>query len=104
MKGAIVVLCAWTAFYFTTRVGVWHSGKEEATIGIITYHGLPFPWAETAPGLARGIKHFWILPINLAVWTVGSCLLWRVKTWRGFVWGLAVAELPVLSFVLPIYF
>ena len=106
-RGMAVVACAWVAFWYASSIPMCHSDKEEATIGRITYCGFPFPWRANAPGLSImyswGSAKHWLLPVNLAFWTVLSCLLWRVKSCRGWFWCMAVAEAPALLWGLGFY-
>ena len=101
------VVCAWVAFWYAASIPVGHSDKEIETIGRITYCGLPFPWLTHARGLSLldswGSAQYWLLPVNLAFWTALSCLLWRVRPRRAFFACMAVAEVPVLLFVIWIY-
>ena len=105
MAGA--VLCAWVVFVLTCRIEVWHSDAELETVGRIARCGLPFPWVSTAPGMSVlqswGSAHLWLLPINLAVWTLAASWLWRLRTRRDRIACLLVSEAPLLLLVLLLY-
>jgi hypothetical protein len=47
--------------------------------------------------------HLWLLPINLAVWTLAACWLWRLRTRRARLACLIMSEAPLLLLVLLLY-
>lgn len=106
-RGMAAVICSWVVFGYALSIPIWHSDKEIATIGRMTYCGLPIPWVVHAPGLSMMDSwvsaKYWLLPVNLVFWTVLSCLLWRVRTRRAFSVCMIVSEVPILLFVLYIY-
>ena len=91
-KGGMAVLCAGGALLATACIPVAFSDRELATIGRVHHCGLPLPWRAVAPGLAWPVISWWALSINLAFWTLVSCLLFRVRTWKGRALCLALAE------------
>lgn len=97
-------LVALALFAVTLKIPVSHSDAEIDTIGRVQNCGFPFPWIRYAPGLsiAQSLDSatIWLLPVNLVFWTLLASLLFRLRTLRRFVLCLALAQAPLLLFLL----
>lgn len=97
-------LVALALFAVTLKIPVSHSDAGIDTIGRVQDCGFPFPWIQYAPGLsiAQSLDSstIWLLPVNLAFWTVLSALLFRLRTLRRFALCLLLAQAPLLMLLL----
>ena len=98
------VLLALLLFSVTLKVEAWHSDAEIDTVGRISYCGFPLPWIQYADGISimqsLGSAKIWLLHVNLAFWTLLAALLFRLRTLRRFILCLALAQVPLLLFLL----
>lgn len=100
----LAVLFSFLLFGITLKIPISHSDAESATIGRIQNCGFPFQWIQHAPGMSisqsLGSAKVWLLPVNLAFWVLVSCLLFRLRTLRGFTACMAIAQAPLLLLLL----
>ena len=100
----VAVLVALLLFGATWKIPVSHSDAEIDTVGRISCCGFPLPWIRYADGLSimqsLGSANNWLLHVNLAFWTVLSALVFRLRTLRRFILCLALAQAPLLLFLL----
>ena len=103
LRVTIAALFAFIVFLYTKRIPVSHSDEELDTMGRMYSCGVPIPWmhfyeGDSIMGAITSAK-FWLLPFNLAFWVIISCTLFRVKTLRGFLVCMALAQLPLALFL-----
>ncbi len=103
LRVMVAAMFAFIVFLYAKDIPVSHSDDDIDVIGRTYTCGVPIPWMRFSEGDsimgAVDSARFWLLPFNLAFWVVISCILFRVKTLRGFLACMALAQLPLAFFL-----
>ncbi len=107
LRVLIATFFSQVVFWFAKGIPVFYSDKDIDTIGRTCTYGLPIPWTRVTvedPIMPTAVyEKCWLLPLNLAFCVVISCFLFRIKTFRGFLACMFLAQLPLVFFLVAYY-